>query len=107
MSTCNFCADCFGRQLLWRVIEEDGTLKEISNYLPFPSFSDLAPTTLRRVLGQMEPDELQSERERLNRKLREVMYQKTETFGVTVSSVETVKGTIPGRGSPAAARPGG
>ena len=50
--------------------------------------SQLSQTTLRSVLGQVELDELLSEREKLNTKLQEIIDQHTDPWGVKVSMVE-------------------
>ena len=50
--------------------------------------SQLSQTTLRSVLGQVELDELLSEREKLNTKLQEIIDQHTDPWGIKVSMVE-------------------
>ena len=48
----------------------------------------LSQTTLRRILGQSELDELLSERERINRLLQEIIDRQTDPWGIKVSAVE-------------------
>lgn len=48
----------------------------------------LAQTTLRSVLGQSELDELLAERDRINRRLQEIIDEHTEPWGIKVSMVE-------------------
>ena len=50
--------------------------------------SQAAQTTLRSVLGESELDELLSQRERLNSQLQAILDQRTETWGIKVTSVE-------------------
>ena len=50
--------------------------------------SQLSQTTLRSVLGQVELDELWSNREKLNSKLQTIIDQHTDPWGVKVSMVE-------------------
>src|SRR6187402_413507 len=57
--------------------------------------SQLAQTTLRSVLGQVELDDLLSERERLNAQLQEILDRHTEPWGVKVSSVEVKQVDLP------------
>ncbi len=49
--------------------------------------SQMAQTTLRSILGEMELDDLLSEREKINEKLQHVLDQQTDPWGIKVSSV--------------------
>ncbi len=55
----------------------------------------LAQTTLRSVLGQSELDELLSERDRINRRLQEIIDEHTEPWGIKVSLVEVRDVALP------------
>jgi len=57
--------------------------------------SELSQTTLRSILGQAELDELLAERERINRRLREVIDQQTDPWGIKVSAVEVKHVDLP------------
>jgi regulator of protease activity HflC (stomatin/prohibitin superfamily) len=59
---------------------------EVSNFLY--ATSQLAQTTLRSVLGEVELDELLSQREKLNIRLQAILDQHTSPWGVKVSMVE-------------------
>ncbi len=48
----------------------------------------IAQTTLRSVIGQSELDELLAERDRINRRLQEIIDEQTEPWGVKVTMVE-------------------
>ena len=48
----------------------------------------MSQTTLRSILGQAELDELLAERDRINRKLQQVIDQQTDPWGIKVSMVE-------------------
>ena len=48
----------------------------------------MAQTTLRSVLGQHDLDELLSQRDKLNQKLREIIDEATDPWGIKVSAVE-------------------
>jgi regulator of protease activity HflC (stomatin/prohibitin superfamily) len=50
--------------------------------------SQLAQTTLRSVLGEVELDELLSEREKLNTQLQEIIDKHTDPWGIKVQLVE-------------------
>lgn len=73
----------------FRVVEPIRSVIEVENYLI--ATSQLAQTTLRSVLGQVELDTLLSERERLNKTLQEILDTQTDPWGVKVSHVE-IKG---------------
>ena len=55
----------------------------------------LAQTTLRSILGQSELDELLSERDKVNRRLQEVIDEHTEPWGIKVSLVEVRDVALP------------
>ncbi|MEN8153240.1 MAG: slipin family protein [Acidobacteriota bacterium] len=70
----------------FRIIDPRRAVIEIQDYLY--ATSQLSQTTLRSVLGQVELDELLSEREKLNAKLQEIIDEHTDPWGVKVSMVE-------------------
>ena len=57
--------------------------------------SQLAQTTLRSVLGQVDLDDLLSQRERLNQQLQHILDEQTDTWGIKVSSVEVKHVDLP------------
>ena len=57
--------------------------------------SQLAQTSLRSVLGEVELDELLSHRDKLNLKIQSIIDQRTEPFGVKVISVEVKQVDLP------------
>jgi regulator of protease activity HflC (stomatin/prohibitin superfamily) len=57
--------------------------------------TQIALTTLRSVLGQSDLDELLFEREKINKRLREIIDQHTEPWGVMVSVVEVKDVQLP------------
>jgi len=70
----------------FRVIEPLKAIIEVQDYL-FAT-SQLAQTTLRSVLGEVELDELLSEREKLNLQLQEILDKHTDPWGIKVQLVE-------------------
>ncbi len=72
--------------LYFRVINPEKCVVDVENYL-FAT-SQLAQTTLRSVVGQVELDELLIEREKINARLQEIIDQHTDPWGVKVSLVE-------------------
>jgi regulator of protease activity HflC (stomatin/prohibitin superfamily) len=72
--------------LYFRVIEPLKSIIEVQDFLY--ATSQLAQTTLRSVLGQVELDELLSEREKLNARLQEIIDKHTDPWGIKVQMVE-------------------
>jgi len=69
-----------------RVLDPKKAVIEVQDYLY--ATSQLSQTTLRSVLGQVELDELLSERDKLNQKLQEIIDEHTDPWGIKVSMVE-------------------
>src|SRR5450432_792242 len=72
--------------IFFRVIDPKLAILEVANFL-FAT-SQLAQTTLRSVLGEVDLDELLSEREKLNLRLQAILDQHTSPWGVKVTMVE-------------------
>jgi regulator of protease activity HflC (stomatin/prohibitin superfamily) len=72
--------------IYFRVIEPRLAVVEVSNFLY--ATSQLAQTTLRSVLGEVDLDTLLSQREKLNVRLQSILDQHTSTWGVKVTAVE-------------------
>jgi regulator of protease activity HflC (stomatin/prohibitin superfamily) len=70
----------------FRVMDANSAVTNVENYL-FAT-SQLAQTTLRSVCGQMELDEILSEREKINMRLQEILDRSTEPWGIKISLVE-------------------
>ncbi len=70
----------------FRVIKPRSAVVEVENY--HYATSQLSQTTLRSVLGQVELDELLTERDRINHQLQGILDQQTDPWGIKVSSVE-------------------
>lgn len=69
-----------------RVLDPKKAVIEVQDYIY--ATSQLSQTTLRSVLGQVELDELLSEREKLNAKLQTIIDEHSDPWGIKVSMVE-------------------
>jgi len=69
-----------------RVIDPERAIIEVHDYKL--ATYQMAQTSLRSVLGQHELDELLSDRDKLNERLREIIDEATDPWGVKVSAVE-------------------
>jgi regulator of protease activity HflC (stomatin/prohibitin superfamily) len=79
--------------IFFRVIDPKRAVLEVANFLY--TTSQLAQTTLRSVLGEVELDELLSQREKLNVRLQGVLDQDTGPWGVKVAKVEVKHVELP------------
>ncbi|MEM0449877.1 MAG: SPFH domain-containing protein [Methanomassiliicoccales archaeon] len=69
-----------------KVIDPKKAFFEVQNYRAATVY--LAQTTLRSIIGDMELDEILSNRERINVHLRDVLDEATDKWGVKVEAVE-------------------
>ncbi len=69
-----------------KVIDPKKAFFEVQNYRAATVY--LAQTTLRSIIGDMELDEILSNRERINVHLRDVLDEATDKWGVRVENVE-------------------
>jgi regulator of protease activity HflC (stomatin/prohibitin superfamily) len=77
----------------FRVIDPRRAIVEVESY--HYATSQLAQTTLRSVLGQVELDDLLSQREKLNQDLQHILDQRTDPWGIKVSAVEVKHVDLP------------
>ncbi len=77
----------------FRVIHPLKAIVEVENFNY--ATSQLSQTTLRSVLGQVELDDLLSQRERLNQHLQQILDQRTDPWGIKVSAVEVKHVDLP------------
>ena len=77
----------------FRVMDPQKAVLEVVNYLY--ATSQLAQTTLRSVLGEVDLDELLSKREKINLRLQEVLDKHTDPWGVKVTMVEVKTVDLP------------
>jgi regulator of protease activity HflC (stomatin/prohibitin superfamily) len=69
-----------------RVMDAKKAFLEVDNYKP--AVSNLAQTTLRAVLGDMELDDTLNKRQEINARIREELDEPTDEWGIRVESVE-------------------
>jgi len=75
------------------VVNPNDAAIKVANYVY--QTSQFAQTTLRSVLGEVELDELLSHRDKLNLRIQGIIDQRTEPFGVKVTSVEVKQVDLP------------
>jgi regulator of protease activity HflC (stomatin/prohibitin superfamily) len=70
----------------FRVFDPNRAIVEVEDYMY--ATSQLAQTTLRSVLGQVELDQLLASREEINQQLQEILDRQTDPWGIKVGLVE-------------------
>lgn len=70
----------------FRVVDPMKAIIEVEDFMY--ATSQLAQTTLRAVVGQVELDDVLSDRNVINRQLQEILDQHTDPWGIKVSQVE-------------------
>jgi len=77
----------------FRVVDPTKAVIEVKNFLY--ATSQLAQTSLRSVLGEVDLDSLLSQRDKINERLQSVLDQHTGPWGVKVSMVEVKQVDLP------------
>ena len=77
----------------FRVVDATLAVTVVENFLY--ATSQLAQTTLRSVCGQVELDEILSQREKINMHLQEILDRSTDPWGIKVSLVEVKQIDLP------------
>jgi regulator of protease activity HflC (stomatin/prohibitin superfamily) len=72
--------------LYFRVMTPQDAVVQVEDYLY--ATSQLAQTTLRSIVGQVELDEILAEREKINHKLQGILDKQTDIWGIKVTLVE-------------------
>jgi regulator of protease activity HflC (stomatin/prohibitin superfamily) len=70
----------------FKVLDPIRAANEVINYEY--ATSQMAQTTLRSVLGELDLDDLLAQREKINLKLQEILDKQTDPWGIKVSNVE-------------------
>ncbi len=72
--------------LYFRVMNPKDAVIQVENFIY--ATSQLSQTTLRSVLGEVELDDLLSERDKINHRLQDIIDKSTDPWGIKVTSVE-------------------
>ncbi|KKQ79706.1 MAG: SPFH domain / Band 7 family protein [Parcubacteria group bacterium GW2011_GWC2_38_7] len=79
--------------IYYKVSEADKAILEVENF--YYAVSQLAQTTMRNVVGEVELDQLLSQREAISEKIKTIVDAMTDPWGVKVSNVELKDIAIP------------
>lgn len=77
----------------FRVVDAERAVIQVERYREATSM--FAQTTLRSVLGQVELDELLAERDKINKKIQDIIDKHTDPWGIKVTSVEVRDVVLP------------
>jgi len=77
----------------FRVMDPNKAIVDVEDYIY--ATSQIAQTTLRSILGQVELDDLLSNRDKINQELQKIIDEQTEPWGVKVSVVEVKNVDLP------------
>jgi regulator of protease activity HflC (stomatin/prohibitin superfamily) len=72
--------------IYFRVVQPEKAIVAVQDYLY--ATSQIAQTTLRSVLGQVELDDLLSARDKINQQLQRIIDEHTDPWGIKVTTVE-------------------
>ncbi|MGK7344618.1 MAG: slipin family protein [Candidatus Nitrospinota bacterium M3_3B_026] len=86
----------------FRVVDPERAVIHVEDY--FYATGQLSQTSLRSILGQVDLDELLSERDKINQDLQEVLDQRTDPWGIKVANVEVKHVDLPNEMQRAMAR---
>jgi len=79
--------------IYYKVIDVSKAILEVENF--WFAVSQLAQTTMRNVVGELELDELLANRETAAKRIKELVDAATELWGIKVESVELKDITLP------------
>lgn len=79
--------------IYYKLSEAEKAILEVENV--YYAVSQLAQTTMRNVVGEVDLDELLSNRDAIAERIRDIVDKATDAWGVKVSSVELKDVTLP------------
>ncbi|GAB4438486.1 MAG: slipin family protein [Chloroflexi bacterium OHK40] len=79
--------------LYFQVMNPNWAVTKVMDYIR--ATMQIAQTTLRSVVGQVELDELLAQREKINQKLQQIIDEQTEPWGIKVTIVEVKDVELP------------
>ncbi len=79
--------------IFFRVVDPRRAVVQVQDFLY--ATSQIAQTTLRSVLGQVELDDLLASRDKINQQLQKIIDEHTDPWGVKVTTVEVKQVDLP------------
>ena len=79
--------------IYYKITDAKKAILEVENY--YYATSQLAQTTMRNIVGEVELDELLSNRDEVSRKIKEIIDKATDPWGISVDAVELKDVVLP------------
>ncbi|MFH1088424.1 MAG: slipin family protein [Patescibacteria group bacterium] len=79
--------------IYYRVTQADKAVLEVENY--YYAISQMAQTTMRNAIGQVDLDQLLSQRDQVSDSIRDIIDAATDPWGIKVDNVELKDITLP------------
>ncbi|MGB2762312.1 MAG: slipin family protein [Minisyncoccales bacterium] len=79
--------------IYYKVSAADKAVLEVENF--YYAISQLAQTTMRNAVGQVDLDQLLSQRDRVSESIRDIIDKATDPWGIKVDNVELKDITLP------------
>jgi len=79
--------------IYYKIQEADRAVLEVEDF--YYAISQLAQTTMRNAVGQVDLDELLSQRDRVSENIRSIIDKATDPWGIKVNNVELKDITLP------------
>jgi regulator of protease activity HflC (stomatin/prohibitin superfamily) len=79
--------------VFFRVVDAEKAIINVETYIEATTW--LAQATLRSIVGQVELDELLTDRETVNKKIQDIIDRQTDPWGIKVVSVEVRDVVLP------------
>ncbi|MEA3305017.1 MAG: slipin family protein [Patescibacteria group bacterium] len=80
--------------IYYRVTNSEKAILEVENF--YYAISQMAQTTMRNIVGETELDELLANRESISKKIKDIIDNASDNWGLTVESVELKDVVLPG-----------
>jgi len=79
--------------IYYKVADAEKAILKVEDY--FHAMSQLAQTTMRNIVGEVELDELLSERDRISERIRTIVDEASDDWGIKVDNVELKDVVLP------------
>jgi len=79
--------------IYYRVNQSDKAVLEVENF--YYAISQMAQTTMRNAIGQVDLDQLLSQRDQVSESIRDIIDAATDPWGIKVNNVELKDITLP------------
>lgn len=79
--------------IYYKVTNADNAILKVEDF--FHAMSQLAQTTMRNIVGEVELDELLSERDKVSERIRQIVDEASDAWGIKVDNVELKDVALP------------